>query len=217
MGKVVDILSGKETFDYHPLPNKKYKVILADPNWKFSTWSDKGLDRSAEKHYETNTVDEIGHLPIEHIADKDCALFMWVTDPVLPMAINLASWWNFTYKTVAFTWVKQNKIADTYFKGMGYYTRSNPEMCLLFTKGKPLERMDKNVDQLVVSHLREHSRKPDEVKDRIHRLFGDVPKIELFAREQYDPEHWDYWGNQINKFDNEEEEQELMIEVDLDD
>jgi N6-adenosine-specific RNA methylase IME4 len=86
---------------------------------------------------------------------------------------------------------------------------------LLFTKGKPLKRMDKNVDQLVVSHLREHSRKPDEVKDKIHRLFGDVPKIELFAREQYDPEHWDYWGNEINKFDNEEEE--LMIEVDLDD
>ena len=217
MGKVLDILSGKETFDYHPLPNKKYKVILADPNWKFSTWSDKGLDRSAEKHYETNTVDEIGHLPIEHIADKDCALFMWVTDPVLPMAINLASWWGFTYKTVAFTWVKKNKKSDSYFVGMGYTVRKNPEMCLLFTKGKSLTRQDKGVQQLVVSKIREHSRKPDEVKDRIHRLFGDVPKIELFAREQYDPEHWDYWGNQINKFDNEEEEQELMIEVDLDD
>ena len=88
-------------------------------------------------------------------------------------------------------------------------------MCLLFTRGKPLERMDKNVDHLVISHLREHSRKPDEVKDRIHRLFGDVPKIELFAREQYDPENWDYWGAETNKFDDENEE--LMIEVELDD
>ena len=82
----------------------------------------------------------------------------------------------------------------------------------MFTKGKPLERASKNVEQLIVSRIREHSRKPDEAKDRIHQLWGDVPKIELFAREQYDPEHWDYWGNEINKFENEE----IEIEVDLD-
>ena len=212
MGNVFDILSGNETFDYHPLPNKKYSVILCDPNWQFKTFSKKGQGRSAERHYPTNSVDEISKLQVESIADKNCALCMWVTDPVLPMAINLAHFWGFNYKTVLFTWVKINKNKDTYFKGMGYYSRSNPEMCILFTKGKPLERASKNVEQLIVSRIREHSRKPDEAKDRIHQLWGDVPKIELFAREQYDPEHWDYWGNEINKFENEE----IEIEVDLD-
>ena len=158
------------------------------------------------------SLKDICNMPVKDIADKDCALFMWVTDPILPMAINFAGWWGFTYKTVAFTWCKVNKIKDTYFKGMGYYTRSNPEMCLLFTKGKPLERMDKNVDQLVVSRIREHSRKPDEVKDRIHRLFGDVPKIELFAREQYDPKNWDYWGTEIIKLDDEEKQTNIYEE-----
>mgnify|MGYP005678891239 FL=1 len=77
MGKVYDILSGNETFDYAPLPNKKYKVIYADPNWRFKTYSEKGKGRSADKHYETSNVDELATLPVEQIADKDCILFLW--------------------------------------------------------------------------------------------------------------------------------------------
>jgi len=204
MGKVFDIHSGAETYSWNPLPNKQYEVILADPNWNFKTFSDEGKGRSADRHYHTATIDEIAEIPIENISADNCALFMWVTDPVLKSAIALGEYWGYTYKTVAFTWVKQNKVADSFFMGMGYYTRSNPEMCLLFTKGKPLKRLDKGIRQLIVEPVREHSRKPDCVKDRIVKLFGDVPKIELFAREIYDAKNWDYWGNEITKFNDDE-------------
>ena len=209
MGKVYDILSGNETFDYAPLPNKSFKIVYADPNWRFKTYSEKGKGRSADKHYKTSNVDELATLPVEQIADKDCILFLWVSNPMLIDAINLAHTWGFQYKTVAFTWVKQNKNTSGYFKGMGYWTRKNPEMCLLFTKGKP-KRVSMNVEQLIISPRREHSRKPDEIKDRIVELMGDVPRIELFARHSPD-DGWDYWGNESTKFNDEE----LEIEVEL--
>lgn len=103
--------------------------------------------------------------------------------------------WGYTYKTVAFTWVKQNKKTDGIFTGMGYYTRANAEYCLLGTRGKVLPRKSRSVSSVVISHLQEHSRKPDEVRERIVELFGDVPRIELFARQQV--EGWDCWGNEV--------------------
>lgn len=215
MGKVYDILSGNETFDFSPLPKKSYKIIYADPNWRFKTYSDKGKGRSAENHYPTSTLEELASLPVESIADKDCVLFMWVTDPMLIDALNLAHAWSFQYKTVAFTWVKQNRTKSGYWKGMGYWSRKNPEMCLLFTKGKP-KRVNNNVEQLIISMRREHSRKPDEVKKRIVDLMGDLPRIELFARQSLD-KGWDYWGNETTKFNARDEEvAELEIEVELD-
>ncbi len=78
---------------------------------------------------------------------------------------------------------------------MGYYTRANAEICLLATKGKPLHRISRSVHQVVVSKIREHSLKPDEVRDRIVQLFGDIPRIELFARQQVNG--WDCWGDEI--------------------
>ena len=78
---------------------------------------------------------------------------------------------------------------------MGYYTRANNEICLLATKGKPLKRISKSVRQVVFSKIREHSRKPDEVRERIVELFGNLPRIELFARQQV--EGWDCWGNEV--------------------
>jgi site-specific DNA-methyltransferase (adenine-specific) len=94
---------------------------------------------------------------------------------------------------VAFTWIKENQ-SDGYFTGMGYWTRANPEMCLLATRGKP-KRISKSVKQLVVDVRREHSRKPDCVRNRIVELCGDLPRIELFARQKVDG--WDNWGNEI--------------------
>ena len=140
-----------------------------------------------------------------------CVLFLWVTDPMLIDAINLAHAWSFQYKTVAFTWVKQNRTTSGYFKGMGYWTRKNPEMCLLFTRGKP-KRVNMNVEQLVIAPRREHSRKPDKVKKRIVELMGNVPRIELFARQSLDT-GWDYWGNEVEKFNDEDSE--IVIEVDF--
>ena len=176
------------------LPNKKYNIIYADPAWYFNTWSKKGNERSAIRHYNCMSISDICNLPINNITDDDCILFIWVIDPMLPEAVEVIKAWGFKYKTVAFTWVKQNKKSDGYFTGLGYWTRANPEMCLLATKGKP-KRLSKSVRQLIISKLQEHSKKPDEIRNRIVELCGDLPRIELFARQKVDG--WDCWGNEV--------------------
>lgn len=175
--------------------NKQYKVIYADPPWYFKSYSKKGEGRNATKHYQCLNLSDIISLPIKRIAENDATLLMWVTDPFLQKAFEVIEGWGFTYKTVAFTWVKTNKKSSGYFTGLGYWTRSNPEMCLLATKGKP-KRMASDVQQLVVSKLREHSRKPDEMYDKVERLL-EGPYIELFARNKRD--NWDSWGNEVDK------------------
>lgn len=132
---------------------------------------------------------------IDKISNENCVLFLWVTAPCLLEGLELINSWGFTYKTIGFTWIKTNKKNDSLFWGMGYYTRANTELCLLATKGKPLKRISKSVHQVVMSKIREHSRKPDEVRDRIVKLFDDLPRIELFARQQVDG--WDCWGNEV--------------------
>lgn len=176
--------------------DKKYNIIYADPPWQYKVWSrETGLGRSAESHYRTMPKEEIQNLPVADICEKDCVLLLWVTAPCLREGIELVEKWGFTYKTFGFTWIKQNKRSDSLFWGMGYYTRANAEICLLATKGKPLKRLSRAVHQVIVSKIREHSRKPDEARERIVELFGDLPKIELFARQQVDG--WDCWGNEV--------------------
>ena len=176
-----------------PFPKRRFKIIYADPPWYFKSWSKKGEQRNATNHYQCMSINDICNLPIHNISDDNCILFIWVIDPMLPEAIKVIKSWNFKYKTVAFTWAKQNKKSDGYFTGLGYWTRSNPEMCLLATKGKP-KRISKSVKQLIISKLQEHSKKPDCVRDRIVELCGDLPRIELFARQR--TEGWDVWGNE---------------------
>lgn len=175
--------------------NKKYQIIYADPPWQYKVWSNKGHGRSAESHYPTMTKIEIQNLPIPKICENNSVLFLWVTYPCLEEGLELIRAWGFTYKTVAFTWVKQNKKSDSFFMGMGYYTRANAEYCLLATKGKILERKSRAVHSVVCTHIERHSKKPNEVRDRIVQLFGDIPRIELFARQTVDG--WDCWGNEV--------------------
>ena len=175
--------------------NKRYDVIYADPPWRFLTYSDKGKGRSAEKHYPTMAKQEIQALPVKRISAKDSVLFLWVTAPCLIEGLELIKAWGFTYKTVAFTWVKQNKRNDKPFMGLGYYTRANAEYCLIATKGKVLERKSRSVSSVIISHIERHSKKPDEVRKRIVELYGDRPRIELFAREKTDG--WDCFGNEV--------------------
>ena len=174
---------------------KKYNIIYADPPWTYKVWSNKGNGRSAASHYNTMSKEDIQNLPIQTICSNDCVLFLWVTYPCLLEGIELIEKWGFTYKTCAFSWVKMNKKKNTPFVGMGYYTRANNEICLLATKGKPLKRMKRNVEQVILSPIREHSRKPDEIRQRIVDLFGDLPRCELFARQKTDG--WDVWGNEV--------------------
>jgi N6-adenosine-specific RNA methylase IME4 len=179
---------------------KNYGVIYADPPWYFKNYSARGTGRAAVSHYDVLSLEDLKALPVADHAAKDCALFLWAIDPMLPQAIDLMAAWGFTFKTVAFNWVKTNKggteksvAEDPFFTGLGYWTRANPELCLLGTRGKP-KRLAKDVRRLVVSERREHSRKPDEVHDRIERLVAG-PYLELFAREKRDG--WDAIGDQV--------------------
>ena len=138
---------------------------------------------------------DIEALPINEISNKDSVLFLWVTAPCLEQGLELVKKWGFKYKTIGFNGVKQNKKSDSLFWGMGYYTRANAEICILATKGKTLPRISRRVHQVVLSHVEEHSKKPNEVRKRIVELFGDLPRIELFARQYADG--WDCWGNEV--------------------
>ena len=171
--------------------DKKYNIIYADPPWKYN---DKGCQGAAEKIYPTMTVAEMSQLPIKEITADDCVLFMWATYPKIQEALDLIKKWGFTYKSIAFQWVKQNKNGNGYFFGLGRWTRGNSEPCLIATKGKP-KRISANVGQLIFSPLRNHSQKPDETRGKITDLIGDLPRIELFARQQ--AEGWDCWGNEV--------------------
>lgn len=168
-----------------------YQVIYADPPWRYEQ---KRLQGAAEHHYPTMSIEEICGLPVAEIAAKDSLLFLWATFPQLPEALRVISAWGFKYKTLAFLWLKKNKKADSWFYGMGFWTRGNAELCLLATRGHP-KRQSASVHQFIISPIEEHSKKPDIVRDKIIALAGDVPRIELFARQE--TPGWDVWGNEV--------------------
>jgi site-specific DNA-methyltransferase (adenine-specific) len=153
----------------------------------------KGTGYDETVFYPTMKLKDICNLPIQQIANDDCVLFMWATSPLLPEALQVIDAWGFTYRTVAFNWIKTSSKGN-YMYNLGRWTMGSSEICLLARKGKP-QRIKKNVRQLVVAERTIHSRKPPEVRDRIVELMGDVPRVELFAREITDG--WDAWGNQI--------------------
>lgn len=169
---------------------KKYNIIYVDPPWRYEQ---KRLQGAAEKHYPTMNIREMCALPVADLAGTDCVLFMWVTFPMLPEAFKLMEAWGFEYKTVAFVWLKQNKKSPSWFYGLGFWTRGNAEICLLAKKGKP-KRNSASVHQFIISPIEQNSKKPDITRDRIVELMGDVPRIELFARQK--TEGWDVWGNE---------------------
>lgn len=193
----------RRVWPFGDLPLMYYRAILADPPWHF----DAGGDRGPSDHYDTMSVDEIAALPVSHLAAGDCVLFMWVTDPLLPAGLEVMRAWGFDYRTVAFTWAKTRRkhgtleVAPTdWHMGTGYWTRANPEMCLLGATGRPSPRPDAtNVKQLVVAPRREHSRKPPQVHERIEALV-EGPYLELFARERRPG--WAAWGNDVDHFAN---------------
>lgn len=177
-----------------PFPDKKHNIIYADPPWSYRDKAASG-NRGASFKYPTQSKEWIQNLPVSDIADNDCALFMWATAPQMPVAFDVIKSWGFEYKTVAFTWVKTNKKStETLFFGMGNWTRANSEFCLLATKGKP-KRINASVHSVIISPIARHSEKPNETRKRIIRLMGDLPRIELFAREQR--EGFDVWGSEV--------------------
>jgi N6-adenosine-specific RNA methylase IME4 len=186
---------------------KKYKIIYADPPWQYRVYSKKGQGRSAENHYHTMNIKDIMALPVDKIADKDCILFLWITFPCLKEGIEVMERWGFKYKTCGFNWVKRNKKKNTYFIGLGFWTRSNSEVCLIGTKGQP-KRVSKSVSQICDARIMEHSKKPAEIRERIVELCGELPRIELFARDKV--KGWDSLGDEIDGKDIREALREVI-------
>lgn len=182
---------------FEDLISTHYGAILVDPPWAFKTYSGKHITphrRFAGDHYNTMSIDEISALPVADLASKNCALFMWVVDSHLDVALDVGISWGFVYKTISFIWCK------TAFNGnrslsLGYWTRKQAEICLLFTKGSP-KRKSGGVRQIIEAPRREHSRKPDEIYGCIEQLVPG-PYCELFAR--YKRDGWNGWGNELKE------------------
>jgi len=175
--------------------DKKYQIIYADPPWSYDSRTISGTHKgNPDDHYDTMKLIDICKLPIKSITNNDCILFLWTTYPKLKEAFQVMEAWGFEYKSIGFQWIKQNKINNDFFLGLGRWTRGNTEPCLIATKGKP-KKVSSSVRQIILSHLEEHSKKPKEARDRIVDLMGDIPRIELFARQYADG--WDCWGNEV--------------------
>lgn len=170
---------------------KKYQIIYADPPWSYN---DQGCQGTMANHYKGMKLEDIKNLPIQNITDENCILFLWTTYPMIKEGLSVIEAWGFNYKSIVFQWIKLNPKALTPFYGLGRWTRGNTEPCLLATKGKP-KRVSASVFQLIQEPRRKHSQKPDIVRDKIIQLVGDLPRIELFAREK--TLGWDVWGNEV--------------------
>ncbi len=186
------------------LPNKKYKIIYDDPPWDYWMGKEKGkwLQGVANKHYNTMSNDDICNLPISQLADDDCILFIWATFPKIMECLEVIKAWGFVYKTIGFSWIKTAKSGRIRRDGIGWYTTSNLEVCLIAKKGN-IHRNKTGISQIVLHPRTKHSRKPDEVREKIVKLMGNLPRIELFARTKI--EGWDAWGNEVPK-----EEQKIL-------
>jgi len=185
--------------DLLPLPDRKYSVIYADPPWEYRQSGGKNGSRGmAKAHYSTMPTEDICKLPVREIAGGGAVLFLWATYPNIGEALKVMEAWGFRYVTAAFVWVKTYAKSGKPFWGMGAYTRANTEVCLLgVAPGFRAKTQIKShaVHQIVQAPAGRHSEKPDEVRRRIVELLGDVPRIELFARQKV--EGWDAWGDEI--------------------
>lgn len=181
---------------FDELAGRHFGAILADPPWQFASWSPAGDGRNANRHYRCLGLETIKAVPVARLARRDAALFLWVTDPLLPAGLEVMAAWGFTFKTVAFTWVKRTARGAAFHIGTGFWTRANAETCILGTRGAP-KRLERDVRQLILAPIREHSRKPDAIYASIERLVGG-PYIELFARQAWPG--WESWGHEARKF-----------------
>ncbi len=184
--------------DFLPLPDRKYTVIYADPPWEYRQHGTTAKSRgNAAKHYPTMTTEDICKLPVKKICGGGAACFMWATFPNITEAVKVLEAWGFTYKTAAFVWIKKNRRSGGNFWGMGAYTRANAEVCLLGVspgfRAKDQIRSHR-VHQVIEAPFEGHSKKPDETRRRIVELLGDVPRLEMFARDR--APGWDAWGNE---------------------
>jgi N6-adenosine-specific RNA methylase IME4 len=177
-----------------PLPPGPFDLLYADPGLIFSGWSCKGEHRSPQRHYRCEPVDVVCDLPIAKIAAPDSILAIWVYGPRLLDTLAIITAWGFIYVGKGFCWEKITRTGQPRM-GLGHTTRKVTEDCLLAKRGRGLKRCDRGVSELIRALRREPGRKPDEARHRLERLYGDVRRIELFARGTA-PAGWTFWGDQ---------------------
>lgn len=182
---------------------KKYKIIYADPPWKYNdvgvyqeTFPKRKQTRPLrDLPYSSMNKNDIKELNVKNITANDCALFMWCNDSHLEDGIEIMKSWGFKYKVIAFIWVKRTKNGKLY-ANTGAWTMKNTELCLFGTKGAMSKYKIANNVYQVIEHDRDiHSKKPQIFRDKIIEIFGDIDRIELFAR--IVPKGWDVWGNEV--------------------
>ena len=193
------------------LPQRHYQAILADPPWKFRPYSAvqvaDHVPRNLERHYDTMSIKDILAMPVRELAHPDgCHLFLWVPGPNLISGLHVLRKWGFKYSAIAFCWVKLSKSHNQHslfalreenlHVGLGLTTRHNVELCLLGRRGNA-RRLAKDVREVILAPVRQHSRKPDEQYQRIERYCAG-PYLELFARQRR--EGWDAFGNEVDKW-----------------
>ncbi len=178
----------------------QYQLIYADPPWDYDN---KNCQGTTLNHYPSMKAKDIYALPVNEISDNDAILFLWVTFPKLIEGLKTMDAWGFKYKTLGMSWVKLNPKALTPFYGIGYYFKSNIEVCLLGLKGKPQRPAVNTISSLIMAPRGRHSQKPIEAYEKIEKGYPHLRKVELFARQKR--EGWDSWGNEI--------ESDLSLEV----
>lgn len=176
------------------MAHKKYKLIYCDPPWRFNNKNTGGsMKSSAEAKYNTMTIEDLKNLDVESLCDDDCVLIMWWVGSMPQEAIDLVNAWGFKLKNMnGFVWKKLTKRLLDFF-GMGFWTRAGSESAIIATRGKPkpASRSIRAVQSAVVGR---HSEKPQKFRDLAVELVGDVPRLEMFSRGEF--EGWDVFGNQ---------------------
>ncbi|MGD9786197.1 MAG: MT-A70 family methyltransferase [Hyphomicrobiaceae bacterium] len=170
---------------------RKYKIIYADPPWNYGGNFPSSSDKQA---YPLMRTEDICALPVNRIAHPDAILFLWATMCKLPEAFRVIDAWGFRYVSNGFTWVKTYPGTGNVCVGMGYWTRQNAELCLVAKRGRPMRRA-KAISSVIIAPRGVHSAKPAIVRDHIVRIAGDLPRVELFARQK--APGWDIWGNEL--------------------
>lgn len=172
----------------------KYKIIYCDPPWQFNNKKTGGSMKSgADAHYPTMSLEELKALDVESLCDPDCVLVMWYVSSQPQEAIDLVKSWGFSIKNMnGFIWVKLTACFLQFF-GMGYWTRAGAECAIIATRGKP-KSASRRVRQVRLAVIGKHSQKPDDFRDDVVELCGDLPRLEMFARQR--TPGWDVFGNE---------------------
>jgi N6-adenosine-specific RNA methylase IME4 len=174
------------------ISDKKYSIIYVDPAWEMG---EKHKNRVLVPKYNVMQNKDILNLPIKEICSENCALFLWSINAKLPLAIQCINNWGFRYVGIAFCWIKTSATTGMPNCRMAEnYTLQGMELCLLGIKGS-MHTVDRTVRQVLLSPREYHSKKPDVIRKFIVNLFGDLPRVELFARQKVNG--WDAWGDEL--------------------